>query len=149
MRPLDRQHPRDLYDVKLLFQQGGISKELQKAFVIYLACSPRPMSELLNPNLVDISAAYNNEFIGMTDNTPNLNELLAVRIELVKTIQANLTEAERKFILSVKLGVPDLALLDLMKRSFPGLDWKVINIQKMLKKKHTAAVDKLKSILQL
>lgn len=146
---LDRQHPRDLYDVKFLFEQGGISKELLKAFVVYLVCSPRPISELLNPNLIDISAAYNNEFIGMTDTDISLEELLEVRKELIKTIQKNLTDAERKFILSVKLGTPDLALINLPNRIFPGLEWKVINIQKMQKAKHTAAVDKLKSILQI
>jgi hypothetical protein len=32
---LDRQHPRDLFDVKVLLEQGGITEELRKAFVVY------------------------------------------------------------------------------------------------------------------
>jgi len=47
---LDRQHPRDLFDVKLLLEGGGILDEIRKAFVVYLASHNRPMNELLNPN---------------------------------------------------------------------------------------------------
>ena len=47
---LDRQHPRDLFDVHGLFQAEGITDEIRRAFVIFLASHDRPMSELLNPN---------------------------------------------------------------------------------------------------
>ena len=46
---LDRQHPRDLFDVKLLLDEGGIDEATRKAFVVYLASHNRPMSELLDP----------------------------------------------------------------------------------------------------
>ena len=50
---LDRQHPRDLFDIHLLYQHEGLTDEIQSAFVVYLACSPRAMHELLNPNWLD------------------------------------------------------------------------------------------------
>src|SRR3990167_6042503 len=47
---LNRQHPRDLFDIKLLLEMQGINEQIRQAFVVYLACNPRPMHELLNPN---------------------------------------------------------------------------------------------------
>ncbi|MFB3079791.1 MAG: nucleotidyl transferase AbiEii/AbiGii toxin family protein, partial [Lysobacterales bacterium] len=47
---LDRQHPRDIFDVKILMENEGITDEIRTAFVVYLASHDRPMSELLDPN---------------------------------------------------------------------------------------------------
>ncbi|BAU58732.2 Ync [Halorhodospira halochloris] len=51
---LDRQHPRDIYDIKLLYEHEGITDDLFRTFLIYIASSPRPVHELLNPNLIDL-----------------------------------------------------------------------------------------------
>jgi len=59
---LDRQHPRDLFDIKLLFENEGITTAIRQAFVIYLASSPRPMNELLSPHELDVEDIYNKEF---------------------------------------------------------------------------------------
>ena len=48
---LDRQHPRDLFDVMLLNENGGITPRMRRAFVVYLAGHNRPMHELLLPHL--------------------------------------------------------------------------------------------------
>jgi hypothetical protein len=50
---LDRQPPRDLFDVHGLFQAEGITEEIQRAFVNFLASHDRPMNELLTPSLAD------------------------------------------------------------------------------------------------
>jgi hypothetical protein len=34
---MDRQHPRDLFDVMELFAHGGITPQIRRAFVVYLA----------------------------------------------------------------------------------------------------------------
>ena len=39
---LDRQHPRDLYDVRLLYEHEGLTQDLFQTFLIYVASSPRP-----------------------------------------------------------------------------------------------------------
>lgn len=46
---LDRQHPRDLFDIKVLLENEGITPEIRKAFVVYLAGHPRPMNEVIEP----------------------------------------------------------------------------------------------------
>jgi len=48
---LDRQHPRDLFDVKLLLDDTGITPEIRRAFVVYLSGHNRPMNELLDPRV--------------------------------------------------------------------------------------------------
>lgn len=64
---LSRQHPRDLFDVKLLLEQGGITDEIRQAFVVYLVCQNRPIHELLLPNRLDITKAFQSEFLGMIE----------------------------------------------------------------------------------
>jgi hypothetical protein len=55
---LDRRHPRDLFDVMLLFAHEGITPGIRRAFVVYLASSNRPVHEALFPALRDIRRDY-------------------------------------------------------------------------------------------
>ena len=63
---LDRQHPRALFDVMELFLHGGITPEIRRSFVIYLASHNRPMHEVLFPKLRDVSSEYESTFKGMS-----------------------------------------------------------------------------------
>lgn len=63
---LDRQHPRDFFDVHGLLQNEGISDDIRRAFVIFLASHDRPMSELLTPNRKDLKQVFADQFEGMT-----------------------------------------------------------------------------------
>ena len=74
---LDRQHPRDLFDVKLLYKNGGLTDDLFRVFLVYAACSSRPMHELLAPNEKDIAEEFAREFAGMTVEPVDLDDLLA------------------------------------------------------------------------
>jgi predicted nucleotidyltransferase component of viral defense system len=62
---LDRQHPRDLFDVRDLLANEGINDTLRKAFIVYLLSHNRPMAEVLAPQRLDISAEYKRGFDGM------------------------------------------------------------------------------------
>jgi len=147
---LDRQHPRDLFDIKLLFENEGITEQIRQAFVVYLASGPRPMSELLSPNLLDISDIYHKEFLGMTQLAISYEELIGVREKLINTIQADLTSNERLFLVSIKEGNPNWSLLPMEGLdNLPALQWKLINIKKMGKNSHQQALNKLKKILQV
>lgn len=46
---LDRQHPRDLFDVRDLLAHEGIDEALRRAFIVYLLSHGRPKSEVLAP----------------------------------------------------------------------------------------------------
>lgn len=147
---LDRQHPRDLFDIRLLYEKSGITEKIRQAFVVYLASSPRSISDLLAPNLIDISHTYQKDFLNMTEETIPLRELLATRERLITELPAILSEKEKQFLLSLKQGSPDYHLLPFSHLpTLPGLQWKLLNIQKMTKSKQNSMIEKLKAILQL
>lgn len=147
---LDRQHPRDLFDIYLLFKEIGFSSDIRKAFIIYLLSHPRPIVDLLNPNFKDIKAIFENEFAGMSRVSVTLNELLQTRKMLVSQIKTGLTENEKRFIFSIKRGEPDWSLSGLKNiEILPAVRWKLKNIKTMDKRKHQLAVDKLKKFLEL
>ena len=52
---LDRQHPRDLFDVRDLLAHEGISDELRQAFIVYLISHDRPIAEVIVPRRKDIA----------------------------------------------------------------------------------------------
>jgi len=147
---LDRQHPRDLYDIHLLFRNEGITDEIRKAFVVYLICQPRPILEVLNPTMVDIRGTFEKEFRGMLLEPVTCELLEEERKRLVEGIKAGLTDEEKFFIVSVKEGKPrwDLIRLEGIER-LPALRWKLINIDKMTPKKHSQALHRLKEFFGL
>ncbi|HVZ79819.1 MAG TPA: nucleotidyl transferase AbiEii/AbiGii toxin family protein [bacterium] len=133
---LDRQHPRDFFDVKLLLEKEGLTDEIRRAFVVYLASHDRPMNELLKPKWKDIKSVFEKEFKGMTLEPVELNDLLETRDELLRLIHKGLKDKEKKFLLSLKDGEPDWTLLDLPNiERLPGLQWKLENIRRMSPKK--------------
>jgi len=147
---LNRQHPRDLFDIYVLLNEQGITDKIRQAFVVYLAGDARPLHEMLQPNLLDIEAIYQRQFHRMTMEDITLNELLTARAKLIKKISEELTLNERKFLLSIKLGEPQWDLLPFKNlEQLPSLQWKLINIKKMDKNKHKKMVDKLKEVLGL
>ncbi|OGO94857.1 MAG: hypothetical protein A3F10_05465 [Coxiella sp. RIFCSPHIGHO2_12_FULL_42_15] len=147
---LDRQHARDLFDIKLLFENEGITDQIRQAFIIYLASSPRPMHELLQPNLIDIRSTFEKEFSGMTLTPTSHEELSAAREKLIETISSQLTHSERRFLLSVKQGEPQWDLLNIPGiENLPALQWKVMNVKKLPENKKKELIQKLENVLQL
>ena len=145
---LDRQHPRDLFDIKLLFDNEGLADKIRKAFIVYLISHGRPIVELLNPSLKDIKADYENDFAGMTAVPVNLNDLVNARNQLIKRIKESLTENEIKFLLSVKNKEPQWELLELEGiEDLPGIKYKLMNLNKMNPEKHKQAYEKLERYL--
>ena len=145
---LDRQHPRDIFDVKILMENEGITDEIRTAFIIYLASHDRPMSELLAPNLKDFRQVFEKEFAGMTAEEVEHDELVTVRDRLIDTIKNTMTENEKQFLLSIKQGQPDWSLMPVAGiEQLPAIQWKLVNIRKMDKKKQIESLQKLQAAL--
>lgn len=145
---LDRQHPRDLFDVKLLTESEGITVGIVKAFVFYLISHDRPIVELLNPGLKDMSQSFENEFAGMTTDEVKLEELISVRGDLISKIKTSLSDEQKKFILSFKNKRPEWKLSGIDGiENYPSVKWKLMNLEKMEEKQHAAAYEKLKEYL--
>lgn len=150
---LDRQHPRDLFDLKMLFDEGGITDEIRKAFLVYLASGNRPMHELLHPNPQDadeMQAVFDDDFKGMTLVPVTLPELITARDRLHAYIKTHLQPDEKRFLLSMKEGNPQwdsLGIPGLVK--LPGLQWKLANILKMSKSRSARMTAELKKALNV
>jgi hypothetical protein len=144
------QHPRDLFDIKLLLEGEGLTDEIRKAFIVYLISHSRPMVELLDPNFIDISRIYENEFRGMSTEEISLKDLIQTRTSLVELIKEKLTTNERRFILSVKQRKPLWSLLDIEHiPDLPAVKWKMINLRQMDDSKHQKTVKRLQNFLEL
>jgi predicted nucleotidyltransferase component of viral defense system len=131
---MDRQHPRDLFDVMQLFAHEGIAPEIRRSFVAYLACHNRPIHEVLAPTLRDISGEYENTFRGMTTDPVELKALLAARARMVAELQAGLNADERTFLLSVARNEPSWGLLGIPHlEELPGMRWKLMNLERLRK----------------
>lgn len=147
---LDRQHPRDLFDIKQLQDTGEISDDIRQAFVVYLAGHRRPMAELLAPNAKPIEQLYTHHFAGMTAHAIGLDELEATREHMFEWVRTALSENERKFLLSIKQGEPDWSLMPFDHiQQLPAIQWKIRNIKQMSARAHKAALDRLRDVLDL
>lgn len=148
---LDRQHPRDLFDVHFLFANEGLSDDLFKAFLIYLVSHPRPAHELLCPHRLDISAQYSDEFLGMTVTDLSLDILLEARERLVTEIGDRAREpAVRRFLASFLRLEPDWSAFgfDPAIADLPALRWKQRNLKKLRVKKPGKFDDQLRALDQ-
>ncbi|MFT7538998.1 MAG: putative nucleotidyltransferase component of viral defense system [Lysobacterales bacterium] len=146
---LDRQHPRDLFDIKFLLDGEGITENIRKGFLVYLISHDRHMHESLNPELKEFKSVYEAEFKGMTNEEVSYEELVEVRSRLVDIINKSLTSDEKNFLVSFKKGNPNWSLLDLKDvEDLPAVRWKLFNIQKMDAGKREDYVLKLKKALQ-
>ena len=145
---LNRQHPRDLFDMTILFRNEGISDELLSVFLVYLVCGNRPIAELLAPIEQSIDQAFFQEFQGMTTESVPMEELQSARSLMVKQINEMLTDKRKQFLLTFKQGKPDWSLLNMHGiEQLPTIQWKLHNIRKMSKHKHKVALDKLEKVL--
>ena len=104
---LDRQHPRDLFDVKLLYENEGLTEELFRVFMVYVASSNRPMHELLAPAAPPPDAWYSEEFTGMTRDGVSKEALEETRLRLHADIRRRLTGDVASFLLSLHDAKPD------------------------------------------
>lgn len=147
---MDRQHPRDLFDVKMLLAEEGITREILIGFLTYTLSLPRPISEVMSPRWKELDASFQAEFNGMTTKPIELGELITARSEMMIALRQHFTSRDRDFLLSFKRGEPDWSLFDEPSaESLPAVKWKLLNIQKLANNpvKHQEQLTKLKGVL--
>ncbi len=144
---LQRQHPRDLFDVQLFLQHNDLSTEMMDVFIIYLISQGKPIHEELNPNLKDVATLYHKQFVGMTREDVEIDQLLEVQSTLPQRIVAALTDKHREFLIGFKQGNPDWSLLPFPDiESLPAVHWKQQNLGKMDNAKREQTIKKLQQI---
>ena len=101
---------------------------------MYLARGKRPIHELLFPQLRDIRHDFTHNFQGMTAEPVSLEALLEVRERMVRQVQKELDDNERRFLLSLVSGEPEWSLLGISHlEHLPGIRWKLHNLQQLRK----------------
>lgn len=148
---LDRQHPRDLFDVHLLFNNEGFTSEIKSGFILFLLSHFRPMHEVLNPNLQDQREAFQNQFAGMSSVPFSYEQFEATREKLIAEVNKSLNDTDKKFLISFKKGEPDWSLAPVENlQAFPAVQWKLQNIQNLIKinkEKHSKLLKSLECVL--
>lgn len=145
---LDRQHPRDLFDVKFLFENEGITEQVKDSFILYLISHSRPINEILEPRLKDISEQYQGEFVQMSFVDVPQSQLEEVRLELIDAINKSLSDQDKAFLISFVSNRPKWELLNHPEvQDFPSVKWKLFNQNKMKQKALAEYVDAVKNVL--
>lgn len=145
---LDRQHPRDLFDVKYLLAAEGFTDEIKTGFLSCLLSSDRPISELLNPNLLNQKQTLTDHFDGMATEPFTYEDFEITRTQLIRSVQSSLTVADKQFLLSFKNLTPDWGIYNFER--FPAIQWKLQNLQKLKARnptKHLELLLQLKHVL--
>jgi hypothetical protein len=142
---LDRQHPRDLFDVQHLLANEGIGETLYQTFLAYILSHNRPAHELLRPRFKDIEQSFEREFVGMTVSETSLEKLLATREQLVEEIRSRLDESSKLFLKSFHRRRPDWDFTNSPTiRSLPAIRWKLMNLERL----QTENPEKYEAMLQ-
>ena len=129
---VDRQHPRDLFDVKLLYDNEGLTDALFRTFLIYVASSGRPPHELIKPSLSELEEAFVKEFEGMTIEPVSLIELKDARARLTDDLRARLDDKAMRFLLTLHDTEPDFDAIGLPQAAaLPAVRWKLLNLAKL------------------
>lgn len=145
---LDRQHPRDLFDVMLFFKNHQWTDDLRKALLVYIISHQRPISELIRPRLKNIDVLYAKEFKGMAFIDTEIASLEAAREHLTNILNQSMTLKERQFLMSFQNSQADWALLGLENiEQLPAIKWKQQNIKMMSEEKLKIELLQLAEIL--
>ena len=149
---MDRQHPRDLFDVMQLLAFEGITPGIRRSFVAHLAGHNRPIHEVLFPNRKDLFDDYTQTFLGMTTEPVELSVLISVREKMIRQLQDDLDENERNFLISLVRNKPNWALLNIAHLDqLPSSRWKMKNIEQLAitnPKKFEAQANELERLLK-
>jgi predicted nucleotidyltransferase component of viral defense system len=129
---LDRQHPRDLFDVRDLLAHEGVSDTLRQAFLVYILSHNRPAAEVLAPKRKEIEQEFQNNFVGMTTAPVRIEDLLATREEMIKIVVGQMPQEHREFLIGVERGDVRWQLIDLQEvAELPAVRWKLSNLDKV------------------
>lgn len=146
---MDRQHPRDFFDVHWMFQTHGLRPDTVECFIAYLAGHNRPVHEVLFSRDLEMKPMFENEFVGMERAAVSLADLQAARDRLRRDLLAAITDVQKRFLLSLVSAEPDWTLLTIPHLAqLPAVQWKLQNLTRLKKansEKFKAQADELRA----
>lgn len=146
---LDRQHPRDLFDIRDLLANEGIDNALRQAFIVYLLSHNRSMAKVLGSRQKDIAQEFARGFAGMTREPVALDALLAAREALVAQIVGTMPDEHRAFLIGFELGAPQWSLLGIeIAPELPAVRWRQQNLDTLDAGSRKRLADQLEKVLR-
>lgn len=131
---LDRQHPRDLFDINRIYENGGHTDRMINVFLYYLLGHNRPVHEVLNCNIQDKREIMQAEFEGMTD-APFTYEQHCETLERLKADLISRLKTHYQFISDFVQLKADFSTSPFPEaEKIPALQWKLRNLN-VLKEK--------------
>ena len=148
---LDRQHPRDIFDISKIINEGGgrLNDQIKKAFIFYLLSHNRPINEMLCSRINDKRDDFQNQFEGMTKEGFSYDSFLNISNLLREKIKGLFNEKDKEFILGFKNNKPDWGLFEKDISQYPSIKWKLANINNLIDqnpRKHQEMLKKLEAI---
>lgn len=146
---LDRQHPRDLFDVRDLLANEGITDELRETFIVYLLSHNRPMGEVLSGRVKNLASEFRDGFEGMTEEAVPVEELISTQDSMITALIGSMPDRHREFLIGFERGEPDWSLLSLPHiADLPAIRWRQRNLDKLSPEQRTALVELLRASLE-
>jgi hypothetical protein len=129
---LDRQHPRDFFDVREMFFGGHFDPGVVDCFVCYLAGHNRTVHDVLFSTDKNFSAIYEEQFVGMTARPVSISELEQARADLRAALDRHLQDRHKQFLLGLVRLEPEWDLMPFAHlRELPALKWKLLNLEQL------------------
>lgn len=149
---LDRQHPRDLFDVKRMLDEEGLADEVRVGAIAGLVSHGRPIVELVDPVRKDQSNTFRSQFDGMALEPFTYNDHQRTLERLVSTLRKSFTDDDRAFLRSFEAGDPEWSRFPVAElANLPGPQFKLMNIRKFRNaspKRHRSMLEELENVLQ-
>jgi hypothetical protein len=140
-----RQHPRDLFDMRILLQNEGITSEIKKSFIENILTDKGTPYEMLAPNEQDRKEVFEKKFVGMETNVDFSYEKHQETFRaMMNALHQSFTENDKKFLISFFSLEPKWDLVNIPNmEKLPAVKWKIINLEKM---PHEALKEQVKKI---
>ena len=130
---LDRQHPRDLFDIDRFYAEHSLS-EVKEGFLALALGHNRPLHELLNPIMQNEREVFEQQFTGMSDVPFTYEQHIATFERLRKDVLALFSADDKSRLLDFvsltgnldDFGIPHLSEL-------PAINWKRHNLESLRK----------------
>ncbi len=130
---LDRQHPRDLFDIGNMISDESLDENLMNGFIAMLLGHRRPVHELLNPVIKDQSEVFRREFAGMTDIQYSYADHVTAFEKLISFLKIHIMPYQRFLLDFVSLRT-DFSSVDIPNLDrLPAVCWKRQNLKRLQK----------------
>lgn len=132
---LDRQHPRDLFDVAQFFGEGGTVDDVKGGFIALALGHNRPLHEILTPNMLDQTETFTLQFAGMSDVPFTYEDHVATFRRLVADINASLAREDRERLVAFTALEADADVFGILGlEKLPSIIWKRRNLETLCRK---------------